>query len=528
MAILIDTIPLRLELHEGTGNDAGKTFARGVFALAESPTANGRVYPGKLWERETAKLQRKMEQRSLFGLLDHPKDGKTSLEKASHLITKLNYTGSDVQGEAEILPTPTGEILKSLIEAGAMVGISSRGVGSTARSPDGKQLVQDDYQLLSFDFVADPAAATAWPEFKNEDDEYSKGVTMTMTKEQLQSEHPDLFAEIVAEARKGLLSQEDLDSQLAQRQSEMETRLVSMVSEQHDTAMEQARSEALSDPKTAGANMVVESMVNLLRPFLLDEHMEQLVKGKDAQIKQLGEDLDSERQKNATSQETLNELLLKMEDVSRRYYMARALNMLEDNEVTGRIFSLVGDPSRFENTDSFKEAFQAAVKQAQSDHNRAEEESDEIARLKAENERLSQARDKAIQIGEALGARAYAEQRLNGHPHAPALRQMMEDSNPSTTTDVDALIESWDNNHEVSPEFADIYTSLGGDAPESLSGGLSHLQEGMEDMDEAVLPGDGGNGVSGHGPFDQGLMEELQQLSGINTPDDNGNGEAPY
>jgi hypothetical protein len=527
MAILIDTIPLRLELHEGTGNDAGKTFARGVFALAESPTANGRVYPGKLWERETAKLQHKMEQRSLFGLLDHPKDGKTSLEKASHLITKLNFTGSDVVGEAEILPTPTGLILKSLIEAGAMVGISSRGVGSTARSPDGKQLVQDDYQLLSFDFVADPAAATAWPEFKNEGDEYPKGATMTMTVDQLRQEHPNLFNEIVAEAQKGLLTQADLDTQLAQRQGEIERNLVSMVSEQHDTAMEQARSEALSDPQTAGANIVVESMVKLLRPFLLDEHMEQLVKGKDAQIKQLGEDLEQEREKNSTSQETLNELLLKMEDVSRRYYMARALNMLEDNEVTGRIFSLMGDPSRFSGTDAFKDAFQAAVKQVQSDQNRNEDEDNENVRLKAENERLKMARDKAIQIGEALGARAYAEQRLSGHPHAPAIRQMMEDSNPGNTQAVDALIESWDTNHEVSPEFADIYSSLGGDPPESLSGGLSHLQEGMEDMDDAVLPGDGGNGV-GAGPFDSGLMEELQQLSGIALNEGNGDGEAPY
>jgi hypothetical protein len=527
--LLIDTIPLRLELHVGTGNDAGKTFARGVFALAESPTANGRVYPGKIWERETSKLKQKMENRSLFGLLDHPKDGKTSLEKASHLITKLDYTGSNVVGEAEILPTPTGQILKSLIEAGAMVGISSRGVGSTQRGADGRHLVQDDYQLLSFDFVADPAAATAWPKFTAEDQEINEnpeGVTMTMTVEQLQQEHPDLFKKIVAEAQRGMMTQDDLDAKLAQRQADMEQQLVSMVSEQHDTALEQARSAALSDPQTAGATLVVESMVTLLRPYLLDEHVEQLVKGKDAKIKQLGEDLDQERDKNASAQETLNELLLKMESVSRRYYMARALNMLEDNEVTGRIFSLVGDPSRFSGTDEFKAAFQAAVKQAQADHTRAEEENSEIARLKEENERLQAARDKAIQIGEALGARAYAEQRLSGHPHAPALRQMMEEANPASTRDVDSIIEGWEGHHDLSPQFQDIYSSLGGDPSTDLTGGLSHLQEGMEDMDDAVLPG--GNGVDAYGVFDKGLMEELQQLSGINTPEDNGNGGMPY
>jgi len=531
--LLIDTIPLVLELHEGTGNDTGKTFARGVFARAEAPTANGRVYPGRLWERETAKLRQKMEQRSLFGLLDHPVDGKTALSYpgASHLVTKLNYNGSEVVGEAEILPTPNGQILKTLIEAGAMVGISSRGVGSTQRSVDGKQMVQDDYQLLSFDFVADPAAATAWPKFTAEDQEINgnpEGVTiMTMTKEQLQTEYPDLIKEIVAEAMKSHVSPEELEAQLAAKQAEIEANLVSMVSEQREMAVEQARSEALSDPQTAGATLVVESMVTLLRPYLLDEHVEQLVKSKDAKIKQLGEDLEAERGKNATSQETLNELLLKLEDVSRRYYMARGLNMLEDNEVTGRIFSLMGDPSRFNDTDEFKTAFQAAVKQAQADHVRAKEENTEIARLKEENERLTNARNKAIQIGEALGARAYAERRLNGHPHAPALRQVMEDQNPANQQAVDALIESWEGNHDVSPQFADIYSSLGGDPPDDLTGGLSHLQEGLEDIGDGVLPG--GNGADTFGVFDKGLMEELQHLSGIEPKGDNGGaGGTPY
>jgi hypothetical protein len=521
MALLIDTIPLQLELHEGAGDDLGKTFARGVFARAGNPTANGRVYPGKLWERETVKLKQKMENRSLFGLLDHPKDGKTSLEKASHLITKLQFNGNDVVGEAEILPTPTGAILKSLIEAGAMVGISSRGVGSTARNATGQQMVQDDYQLLSFDFVADPAAATAWPKFTAEDINTRQGETMTMTKEQLQQEYPDLIKEIVAEAQKGLLSQSDLENKLAQKQSEMEQRLVDMVSEQRETAVAQAKSEAMSDPQTAGATLVVESMVQLLRPYLLDEHTEQLVKSKDGQITQLSEDLEKEREKTGEQQTTLNELLAQMEDVSRRYYMARTLNMLEDNAMTSRIFSLVGNPSRFSDTDEFKKAYKAAVEQLQSEHNKTAEENEEIAKLREENERLTQARDKAIQIGEALGARAYAEQRLNGHPHAPALRQVMEDANPTSTSDVDSLIESWEGSHDVSPEFENVYGAVGG-SPKSLAGGLSYLQEDEDDFEGAVQPG----AEIEHGMFDRGMMEELQILSGIEKK--NGNGSLPY
>lgn len=517
MAVLIDTIPLRLELHEGEGNDAGKTFARGVFARGESPTANGRVYPGRLWERECGKLKTKMEQRSLFGLLDHPKDGKTALSfpGASHLITNLSYNGSDVVGEAEILPTPNGEILKKLIEAGATVGISSRGVGSTQRTGDGKQLVQDDYQLLSFDFVADPAAATAWPEFRTEDNEHLEGATMTMTKEQLQQEHGDLIREIVAEALKGRPTKE-----------EMEQRLLSMIGEQREQALEQARSEAMSDPRTAGSNLVVESMIKLLRPYMLDEHTEQLLANKEQENKQLREDLDAEKAKNGEAQETLNELLAKMEDVSRRYYMARALNMLEDNEVTGRIFSLVGDPTRFGDNDQFKNAFRAAVEQAQTEHNSGEAENAEIARLKEERDTAIKARDKAIALGEALGARAYAEQRLSGHAHAPKLRQIMEDANPRTTKDVDAIIENWEGNNPLSPEFTDLYSRLGGDAPTNMRGGLSHLQEGMEDIEDSVLPGNGSNGQS-FGIFDGGLMEEVRQLAGLPPKTNSGNG-TPY
>lgn len=522
MAVLIDTIPLRLELHEGTGSDAGRTFARGVFARGESPTANGRVYPGRLWERECSKLKAKMENRSLFGLLDHPKDGKTSLEKASHLITGLKFNGSDVMGEAEILPTPTGEILKKLIEAGATVGISSRGVGSTQRMQDGKQVVQDDYQLLSFDFVADPAAATAWPEFRTEDNEHPEGATMKMTKEQLQQEHGDLIKEIVAEALSGRPNEEQLRRQIA---AEMEQKLVSMVSEQRETALEQARSEALSDPRTAGSNLVVESMIKLLRPFMLDEHAEALLANKEEEARTLRESLDAEREKNTEAQETLNELLSKMEDVSRRYYMARTLNMLEDSAVTGRIFSLVGDTSRFGSTDEFKAAFKAAVEQAQSDHNRSEEENEELSKLREENERLKAARDKAISLGEALGARAYAEQRLNGHPHAPALRQIMEDSNPRSTRDVDTLIENWETRNPLSPEFSDLFTRFGGDAPANMAGGLSHLQEGMEDIETSVHPGSNGDSGMG-GFFGADLMEEVRQLSGL-PPRGNGNG-GPY
>lgn len=144
---------------------SGKMVARGEFGRVGVATANGRIYPERLMEREIKRLGEDLKGRRVLGELDHPADGKTSLKRVSHVITDI-WVEKDgrVMGEAEILNTTMGKELKALIEAKIPVGVSSRGFGSTKASgtAEGEE-VQDDFVLRTYDFVADPAVKTAIP-----------------------------------------------------------------------------------------------------------------------------------------------------------------------------------------------------------------------------------------------------------------------------------------------------------------------------------------------------------------------------
>ena len=145
-SLLIDAMPITLSLVEG--DDGDKVVARGEFARCDVPTQNGRKYSRALYEREVAKLQDAIKRRRMFGELDHPADGKTMLQRVSHIVTKLEVADDGrVIGEAEILDTPTGKTLKAILAAGAEAGVSSRGFGSTKSLKDGTTEVGDDFVL---------------------------------------------------------------------------------------------------------------------------------------------------------------------------------------------------------------------------------------------------------------------------------------------------------------------------------------------------------------------------------------------
>ncbi|GAF85875.1 unnamed protein product, partial [marine sediment metagenome] len=173
---------VRLELIEGKGENAGKVFARGEFGHAAKPTANGRLYQHPIWESNIGRLAENLSARKVLGELDHPSDGRTALQRASHIITNLQLEGDRVIGEAEILDTAKGRDLKAILAAGVPVGISSRGYGSTKPNGKGHDVVQEDYKLVTFDFVAEPADDTAYPEAFFEGVEFPMSTPMdTMT-----------------------------------------------------------------------------------------------------------------------------------------------------------------------------------------------------------------------------------------------------------------------------------------------------------------------------------------------------------
>jgi hypothetical protein len=159
---------IKLQLTEGF--EGGKhIMARGEFGRADVPTQNRRVYPRKVWDREIKKIQEAIAAGKVMGHISHPADGKTDLHKVSHIITGLHMDDEGrIIGEAKILDNEYGRQLRSILEAGGAVGISSRGMGSTAMGEDGSEVVQEDYQYMTHDFVADPAVLTSYPTFQTE------------------------------------------------------------------------------------------------------------------------------------------------------------------------------------------------------------------------------------------------------------------------------------------------------------------------------------------------------------------------
>lgn len=158
--LLIDCVGFTtLNLVESAG---GSIRFRGKFQEANTVNKNKRMYPFEVLQSNVDKLEETIASRGLTGQLDHPDTSIVQLSNSSHLITKLWFEGNVLMGEGEILNTPLGKILKSLIESGVRVGISSRGVGNGQVNNEGVLVIGESYKLVTFDCVADPSCHSAF------------------------------------------------------------------------------------------------------------------------------------------------------------------------------------------------------------------------------------------------------------------------------------------------------------------------------------------------------------------------------
>ena len=148
---------------EATLKENRPLTVKGVIQRAEAKNQNGRIYPKEILEREINKyIAGPVKEKRALGELDHPESSVINLQNVSHNVTKVKMVGDDVYGEVEILSTPAGNILKELFRNGITVGISSRGMGSVQESSNGTVEVQDDFELLCFDFVSTPSTHGAF------------------------------------------------------------------------------------------------------------------------------------------------------------------------------------------------------------------------------------------------------------------------------------------------------------------------------------------------------------------------------
>ena len=138
-------------------------FIEGIFMQSEIKNRNGRIYPKEVIQNEVKRYNKEFVNKDrAFGELGHPEGPTINLDKVSHMITELNEDGANWVGKAKILSTPNGEIVKNLIDDGAKLGVSSRGLGSLEQKSDA-QYVKSDFQLATAgDIVADPSAPDAF------------------------------------------------------------------------------------------------------------------------------------------------------------------------------------------------------------------------------------------------------------------------------------------------------------------------------------------------------------------------------
>lgn len=171
--LLVDTIlfnPTTQNINESMSG-GGRVIVNGVLQRAEAKNQNGRVYPKEILMREVKKYaDTNIKERRALGELDHPESSIINLKNVSHNVLEVKWKGNDVVGVVEILPTPAGNILKELLKCGIRLGISSRGMGSVEEMSEGIVQVQDDFELIGWDFVSNPSThgAFMYPKGTNE------------------------------------------------------------------------------------------------------------------------------------------------------------------------------------------------------------------------------------------------------------------------------------------------------------------------------------------------------------------------
>jgi hypothetical protein len=150
-------------LHEGIKNRNGNMIVVGQVQASDKPNANKRIYPYDILEGQVEKyIAGPITEHRALGELDHPETAVINLKNVSHNILELWWQGKDLYGKIEILPTPSGNILKELFIANITVGISSRAMGSVSPIGEGIVKVEDDLDLICWDFVSTPSTYGAY------------------------------------------------------------------------------------------------------------------------------------------------------------------------------------------------------------------------------------------------------------------------------------------------------------------------------------------------------------------------------
>jgi hypothetical protein len=494
-----------------------RIFARGEFARADQSTENKRMYGRELLEREVGRLQEAVSDRRLFGELDHPSDGKLSLQRASHIVTELKLTDDGrVLGEMEIMDTQQGLNLQAILAKRGKVGVSTRGFGSVTQNADGVQVVQDDYNLVTFDIVANPADAHAYPKFFGESKEGGLMDTKTML-EQLKKEHPEVVAALRAEMRENgeepHVEPHDDEETKKKKEAEVAASVAKAVESLRAESYDQALAELRTDPRTAGAAATLSKVAALVAPLVLPEDAQRVVEAKEKEVIDLRTKLITVEQQVVEERKQRTEAEGLAKRFGYRMYLDQALSTEVAEDAT-LIRKLLGPVDQFQNKeelDTKLSGVRESIKEARESRKRQEVERTALVTkyeakledVRRELDTIKQERDESLKVAKGFGMKALVEQVAANHPQGPRLRQLFEDGRIHSQDELVTLAR------ELKDGTSEEFSRLGDRIRANLGRGIEHL-------DESASPRGGRDGGAGRGGdlFGQS-MDTLRTLSGV-------------
>ena len=377
---------------------------RGEVGRAGRPTGNGRVYTEALFRREVKALAPHIAKRKVVGELDHPKDGRATYERTAFVITDLILEDDGrLIAEYEVLDTTFGRTLRALLEADVMVGASIRGYGTTSMR-EGVEVVNDDYRLLAFDVVVDPADSDAYPETIRE----SLTESLTPGRRNAADADVDLASKLEEAFREGrAVGASDTRAQLMRDFAE---KLVEAVTAAREDERALVESEAGAIP---GALAALQRVKEALVPFILPTDYKRAIASVQTEMRETSRELQEARQEAATLRGIAREASYRL------HVQAKVPQALQESVWTS--LSKLGELA-----DLDEDTFAATVPEATTK-----------AVVKVGNDlslREAAAADAAVQ--------AYILEVSALHPHRSAIRARAARERPRTKADVDAIVSS--------------------------------------------------------------------------------------
>lgn len=328
---MFEAIPCDLQLIEAEQNGQKILKVRGVFHRADEKNANNRIYPASLLERETKRLNDRLKE-SVFMQADHPVDGMSKVSQTAAILSSVQYDKKtkEVTGEATVLETTLGKDLAAIVRAGGRVGISARGFGTTTPGECAGQkgdVVNEDYQLATFDFVVGQSTRNAVVSSFSEQDEALHGPSggdemdiSKMTLEELKAARPDLFKAIEDTAAKAAktANEQEINTRVATQVAEAAEKLETKLREELKLEAKKKKNGKVDDAEDAadkGDDETTEAYLSRMNSVLEKKGYDVKLVKKDAPA--VGDKVSAKVEAELTKMRTqLNEALQSLQSVS--------------------------------------------------------------------------------------------------------------------------------------------------------------------------------------------------------------------